>query len=111
MKPHSRTGKVARRGTNGAANLVSSPCFVIDKFVLRELKNIAALPGKTSVQVLVGLDGCVVIEADGMPPVTFSKGEAVVLPATVREYRLRPQWALECLRVSLPGETMPPPQT
>ena len=111
MKQYPHMGKVARRESNGASNLVSSPCFVVDKFVLRELKNVPALVGKTSVQVLVGLDGCGVIEADGMPPVTFSKGEAVILPATVREYRLRPQWALECLRVSLPGEAMAHPQT
>jgi uncharacterized protein YjlB len=61
--------------------------------------------------VLVALDGCGVIEADGMRPVTFAKGEAVVLPASVGRYRLRPQWALECLRAMLPGEEVPQPQT
>jgi mannose-6-phosphate isomerase class I len=104
-------GKVARRESNGTVNLVSSPCFVVDKFVLRETKTIRAGAGKSSAQVLVALDGCGAIEADGMPPVTFAKGEAVVLPASVREFRIRPQWALECLRAALPGESTGHPQT
>jgi mannose-6-phosphate isomerase len=111
MKRNPPMGKVARRESNGTVNLVSSPCFVVDKFVLRETKTIRAGVGKSSAQVLVALDGCGAVEADGMPAVTFAKGEAVVLPASVREFRIRPQWALECLRASLPGQATEHPQT
>ena len=112
MKEQTHAGKVARiANANGAANLVTSPCFVVDKFVVKDVKTISALTGKTSAQVLVAIDGCGVIEADGMRPVTFAKGECVVLPASVREYRLRPQWALECVRAMLPGNEVPHPKT
>jgi mannose-6-phosphate isomerase len=111
MKDHPRMGKVARSEANGLATLVASPCFVVDKFVLRELREISPLRGRASVQVLVALDGCGIIEADGIAPVTFAKGEAVVLPANIRNFRIRPQWALECLRASLPGQTVPQPET
>ena len=113
MKDHPHMGKVARHDSNGLTNLVSSPCFVVDKFVLRKEEDrvIPARTGHSSAQVLVALDGCGVIEVDGMLPVTFAKGEAVVLPATVRDFRIRPQWALECLRACVPGEALPHPQT
>lgn len=111
MKERTHAGKVARAGNNGIANLVSSPCFRVDKFVVKQEREIERRPGKSSAQVLVALDGCGVVEADGMRPVTFAKGEAVVLPAGIGGYRLRPQWALECLRAMLPGEEVPQPQT
>jgi mannose-6-phosphate isomerase len=112
LKERTHAGKVTRaRGSNGMANLVSAPSFRVDKFVVKEMREVEPQPGKSSAQVLVALDGCGVIEADGMRPVTFAKGEAVVLPASVGRYRLRPQWALECLRAMLPGEEVPQPQT
>jgi mannose-6-phosphate isomerase len=112
MKEQTHAGKVARvTNANGGANLVTSPCFVVDKFVVKELNTISAPAGKSSPQVLVAVDGCGVIEADGMRPVTFAKGECVVLPAAVREYRLRPQWALECVRAMLPATEVPHPKT
>jgi mannose-6-phosphate isomerase len=111
MKERTHAGKVARAGNNGIANLVSSPCFRVDKFVVKQEREIERRPGKSSAQVLVALDGCGVVEAEGMRPVTFAKGEAVVLPAEIGAYRLRPQWALECLRAMLPGEEVPQPQT
>ncbi|MBI2681997.1 MAG: class I mannose-6-phosphate isomerase [Acidobacteriales bacterium] len=111
MKEKTRAGKVSRQGSGSVCNLISTPDFIVDKFVVKELMDVKPRAGKSSAQVLVALDGCGIVEADGMRPVTFAKGECVVLPAALREYRLRPQWALECLRAMLPGETVPEPET
>src|SRR5258706_4994569 len=108
LKTHA--GKLPRVGKDGQVNLISAPCFSVDKSVLREAKTFPART-KAGVQILVALDGCGIVEADGMAPVTFGKGEAVVLPASVGEYRVRPQWAIEFVRASLPVEKVGEPIT
>jgi len=35
----------------------------------------------------------------------------VVIPAALREYRVRPQWTIEFMRMRLPAEKLPPPKT
>jgi uncharacterized protein YjlB len=67
--------------------------------------------GKTSVQILVAVEGCGVIEAPGMDPVTLAKGDAVVVPACVGKFGVRPQWALEFLRAYVPGASLREPET
>jgi hypothetical protein len=62
------------------------------------------------VQVLVAIDGCGVLEAPGKLPVTFAKGECVVVPAACSEFNVRPQWAVEFVRATLPAVTVPQPQ-
>src|SRR5207302_9736892 len=59
-KEKTNSGKVTRTASaNGTQNLVASPCFVVEKTVIREPKEFAS-SGK-SVQALVALDGCGVI--------------------------------------------------
>jgi mannose-6-phosphate isomerase len=112
MREKTGAGKVARMESGeGTANLVCSPCFVVDKHVIRKPKHFGPVSEKTSAQVLVALDGCGVIEVDGTKPVTFAKGECVVIPASIREYNIRPQWELECIRAMLPGEKVGAPAT
>jgi mannose-6-phosphate isomerase len=111
MKETTRAGKVPRREGGGVSHLIATPHFAVDKFVVKSAMTVPAPAGRSSCQVLVALDGCGVVEADGMRPVTFAKGECVVLPAGVREYRLQPQWALECLRAWVPGDAVPEPVT
>lgn len=111
LKTKTHAGKVPRTGSNGRVTLVESPRFVVDKFVVRELKSVSMTPGASSVQVLVALDGCGVIEVDGQRPVTLAKGECAVVPASIREFRVRPQWALELLRAALPAAEVPEPKT
>jgi mannose-6-phosphate isomerase len=112
MREKTGAGKVARMDTGeGTANLVCSQCFVVDKHVIRKPKQFSTRPGKSSAQILVALDGCGVIEVDGTKPVTFAKGECVVIPASIREYSIRPQWELECIRAMLPGEKVVAPTT
>jgi uncharacterized protein YjlB len=67
--------------------------------------------GKGSVQILVAVEGCGVIEAAGMDPVTITRGDAVVVPASVGKFGVRPQWTLEFLRAYVPGKPLPEPET
>jgi hypothetical protein len=66
---------------------------------------------RSSVQVLVGLEGCGVVEAAGAEPVTFAKGDAVVVPASLGMFSVRPQWKAEFLRARVPGTALPEPAT
>ena len=120
VKVNVNSGKVVRpapsqiRGSNNRYSpLVAAPYFVVDMF---EAKDPLQLPtrddsGKSSVQILVAVEGCGVIEAPGMDPVTLAKGDAVVIPACVENFAVRPQWALEFLRAYVPGAALPEPVT
>jgi len=46
-----------------------------------------------------------------MEPVTLAKGDAVVVPASLEKFGVRPQWTLEFLRAYVPGKPLPEPQT
>jgi hypothetical protein len=52
-----------------------------------------------------------VIESEGAAPLTFAGGEAVVVPAGVNRFILRPQWEVEFLCSSLPVEKVEHPKT
>jgi hypothetical protein len=64
-----------------------------------------------SVWCLVATRGCAVVEAEGAAPVTFSAGQAVVVPAATEGFILRPQWDVEFLCSSLPVEPVEEPKT
>lgn len=91
--------------------LLSSPCFCIDRYQLDSPVSLVAPAGKSSVQVLVCLDGGAIVECAGSSPVTFTRGEAVVIPAALREVSLQPQWEAELLRMRLPAEPVSEPRT
>jgi mannose-6-phosphate isomerase class I len=63
------------------------------------------------VQILVAVEGCGVVEAQGRDPVTFAKGDAVVIPAAWAAFSVRPQWAVEFLKASVPSVVVPEPAT
>ncbi len=93
-------------------NLVSSPCFIVDKFNFnRAWEFRRPRHTKRSVWCLVATRGAGVIESQGSAPVTFTSGEAVVVPAAVEKFKLKPQWELEFLCASLPMETVGHPPT
>ncbi len=98
---------------NRHAALVAAPYFVVDMFEAKDPLNLETKDesGKTSVQILVAVEGCGVIESSDMDPVTLAKGDAVVVPACTGNYRVRPQWALEFLRAYVPGKALPEPET
>ena len=51
------------------------------------------------------------MESDGAAPIILVGGEAVVVPADVEKFMLRPQWEMEFLCVSLPTEKVGHPAT
>jgi mannose-6-phosphate isomerase len=119
VKENVKSGKVLRpapeqiSSKNRRAPLVSAPYFVVEMFEAKDPLQIAVHDdsGRSSAQILVAVEGCAVIEAPGFEPVTLAKGDAVVIPACVGEFGVRPQWAVEFLRAYVPGRALPEPET
>jgi mannose-6-phosphate isomerase len=118
MKENTGSGKVLRPppeeipGTrNRRAQLVASPYFVVEMFELKHSQEFQTTDdsGKSSVQILTAVEGCGVVESPGAEPVTFAKGDAVVVPAFAGRFSVRPQWSVEFLKSRLPGKAMPEP--
>jgi mannose-6-phosphate isomerase len=114
------SGKVLRpapqeiRGSNNRqAVLVAAPYFVVDMFEMKDAQELSTRDesGKSSAQILVAVEGCGVVEAAGAEPVTMAKGDAVVIPASVERFTVRPQWTLEFLKAHVPGAALPQPET
>src|SRR5258708_1772544 len=111
VKERTASGKVIRPapvamngGKSRRSSMIIAPYFMVDLFELKEPQvfSTADDAGKTSVQILVAVEGCGVVEAQGRDPVTLAKGDAVVIPATLQGFTVRPQWAVEFLKASLP---------
>jgi mannose-6-phosphate isomerase len=120
VKERGPSGKVIRPAPtviNGTKNrqspLVASRFFVVELFELKEQQEFDAGKGaeKSSVQILIAVEGCAVIEAPGAEPVTLAKGDAVVVPASMNTFRVRPQWTVEFLKAALPSSVLPEPAT
>jgi mannose-6-phosphate isomerase len=120
VREHARSGKVVRPAPtqisgskNRSAPLVAAPYFVVDMFEAKDPLELATHDdsGKTSAQILVAVEGCGVIEALGMDPVTLAKGDAVIVPACIGNVGVRPQWSIEFLRAYVPGAALPEPET
>ena len=113
MKEKTRSGKIPSSGDNGNVNLITAPYFVVNKRVVTENKEhlITRHLPPYSVQILVALEGSGVVLAAGKPPVSFSRGEAVVVPAVINNFRVRPQQKLEYLHVTLPQDEVKEPKS
>jgi len=119
VKERTRSGKVIRPAPvtidskSRRSAMVSAPYFTVELFELKAPHEFSTRDesGKTSAQILVALDGCGVVECAGLDPVTFAKGDAVVIPAALGEFTVRPQWSLEFLAARVPGEALPEPAT
>jgi mannose-6-phosphate isomerase class I len=120
VKESVASGKVLRPAPvalNGAINrrsaLIAAPYFAVDRFELKEPHSFSTCDdsGKSSVQILVAIEGCGIVETPGAQPVTLGKGDAIVVPASLGEFRVRPQWQVEFLKASVPGKAPPEPAT
>jgi mannose-6-phosphate isomerase len=114
------SGKVVRPGAsqmgktkNIVAPMIRAPYFVVDQYDLREPQAFGTRDesDKSSVQILVATEGCGILEAPGMEPVTLAKGDAAVVPANVAAFGVRPQWAVSFLKAFVPGVEYPEPET
>lgn len=120
VKDKVNSGKVLRPAPTESATrksryapLVAAPYFAVEMFETRESLHLATRDdsGKHSVQILVAVEGCGVIEVPGGEPITLAKGDAVVIPACLEKFAVRPQWNLELLRAYVPGKQYPEPET
>lgn len=120
VKEITRAGKVVRPapvayggGKSRQAALVSAPYFVVDMFEAKDPIELSTRDdsGRSSVQILVAVEGFGVLESQGAEAVTFAKGDAVVVPASIGRFGVRPQWTLEFLRAYVPGKSLPEPET
>ena len=107
LKESTHAGKTKPSGDAGSQVLVQSPCF----WVYREKVQPGALftsgnnpemKSWASVEVLVALRGSGRLEAQGMAPLSFGPGQAVVVPACIADWFVRPQWEVEFLTMVLP---------
>ncbi len=120
LKEKVRSGKVLRResqkingGGSNHSQLVASRYFVVELFALKQPHDFhfGEDEARKSVQILVAIEGCGVIEAPGVEPITISKGDAVVVPAMFPEFCVRPQWTVQFLKSSLPVGDVAEPVT
>jgi mannose-6-phosphate isomerase len=124
VKERVASGKVIRPapvaidgGKNRCSSMISAPYFTVDLFELKSPHDFSTSEsekneaGKTSVQILVAVEGCGVVEAHGHDPVTMAKGDAIVIPANLDAFHVRPQWTVEFLKASVPSGTVPEPAT
>ncbi len=109
VKLHTNAGKVVRSSDLGSDVLVRSPFFQVEKMHLREPLRAQVSPD--SPHILVAVAGAGIVESAGIEPVSFATGDAVVIPSSVSEYLVRPQWDLDVMRMSLPNEPVSEPQT
>jgi mannose-6-phosphate isomerase len=120
VKEKVASGKVVRPAPsqigdtkNTLARMIRAPYFVVDQYELKEPQGFQSgdETGKSSVQILVAVEGCGIVEAPGMEPVTLAKGDAAVIPASVKAFGVRPQWGVNFLKAYVPGATLPEPET
>lgn len=98
---------------NTCSALIGAPYFVVNLFALQDVLEMRAVDegGRRSLQILIVTEGCGVVEVDGLEPVTMAKGDAVVIPASLGTFRVRPQWSVEFLKAHVPGTDLPEPET
>jgi mannose-6-phosphate isomerase len=116
-KEQTLAGKVLPGREDSAAgksqvNLITSPSFIVDKFRLAQAWQFQRpRHAGRSVWCLVATAGCGVIDCEGAAPITFATGEAVIVPAAVNRFILKPQWEIEFLCSSLPVAEAAQPAT
>ena len=109
IKLNTKAGKVIHHRGDDPNMLVRSPFFQVEKLKLSRPIDARVTPD--SPHIIVAIDGSGILESPGMEPISFAKGEAVVVPASVPSYSLRPQWNLGIMRMSLPTGNVAEPQT
>jgi mannose-6-phosphate isomerase len=95
---------------NRVRPLVASPYFVVERFELKTEQDFhVSAREKSSVQILVAVEGMGMLHAPGCDPVQFGKGDAVVVPAMLR-FKIQPQPGVEVLKSYVPGAAVERPE-
>lgn len=118
VKERVASGKVApsmplalQGGKNRQISLLAAPYFIVDLFALREPQEFSTTDesGKTSAQIMVATKGFAIVEAKSCPATTLEKGNAVIIPAALRAFNVRPQASIDFLKASVPGKRINEP--
>ncbi len=104
-------GLAESREVDGHQELLASPRFIVEKYKVESPAILHTESGKSSVEVMVCVDGGAVVECAGAQPLPIMRGEAVVIPASSPAVTLRPQWGAEVLRMRLPSKEVTEPRT
>lgn len=97
MKEKTSAGKIVSEPLEpGHDRLIATSCFTVDRFKLERSRTFRNEAGRSPIN-LIAADGCGVVETRNCSPVMFQRGEAVVIPACISEFTIRPQWQLEML--------------
>ncbi len=119
VKEKVASGKVVRPAPtqvpgsrNRRGSLIAAPYFVVDMFEMTDEQELGTRDdsGKSSAQILVAVDGCGTVKT-AAGAVALAKGDAVVVPASLEKFTVRPQWILEFLLAHVPGVPLPEPET
>ncbi len=106
LKESTSAGKVDARC--GGSLLIESPYFSVTRICLDNPerttegwqfagRNATAFPPARSTNILVVLAGCGIVGDGGGESLTFERGDAVIIPASVEEFSVRAQWQAEML--------------
>lgn len=105
LKEKTRAGKVkARMFDAEREELVSSPCFRVEKITLREGRTMSPTSAQSTAQIFVVTKGSAKIECDGHAPLALGQADVAVIPANVKEFSLKGQWSAEALRAMVPEQ-------
>jgi mannose-6-phosphate isomerase len=122
VKEHTGAGKVIRPapvaingGKNRRSSMIAAPYFTVEMYELKEPQDFSTVDendaSKSSAHILVAVEGCGVVEVQGRDAVTLGKGDGVVIPAALQNFTVRPQWAVEFLKASVPCGAVAEPAT
>jgi len=103
----------AKFGSNGNRRqaLVASRYFVVERFELNAGQEFEPLDGNSSAQIIVATAGAASVLAADCDPVTFKKGDAVVIPAAIDSFHIQPQGQVSFAKSHVPGVHVPEPVT
>lgn len=116
IKEQVASGKIkpqpfSKCGSNGnrVQSLVKSRYFAVEKFELHNTSEFAAeYPGKSTAQILVAIEGSAVLDSEDCEPVSFTKGDAVVVPACIRQFSVEPMSEIQFLKSYVPESNATP---
>jgi mannose-6-phosphate isomerase len=100
------------RNGNHPLALVASTYFVVQRFDTEHKEDHPEFSARdrNSVQILVAIDGAGVLQAPDCEPVQFAKGDAVVVPAAIPQFRIQAQPRIDFLKAFVPGVPLPDPE-
>jgi mannose-6-phosphate isomerase len=93
--------------------LVLAPYFAVNKYTLSRAQAFTTSDpgGADSVQILVGVEGSAAVKCEGCPDAEFAKGDAVVVPASAKAFRVEPEGRVEFLVSRVPERALREPVT